>query len=73
VNGRGEGRGRLTARVAASVHRFTEVSRWLGHRSIEITHQIYGHLVPASWDRARTVLDNARKAGRHQPPPEIAC
>ena len=47
----------------------TEVSRWLGHKSIEVTHQIYGHLVPASWDRARTVLDDARRAGRHQPPP----
>ena len=28
----------------------TEVSRWLGHKSIEVTHQIYGHLVPTSWD-----------------------
>ena len=28
----------------------TEVSRWLGHKSIEVTHQIWGHLVPASWD-----------------------
>jgi site-specific recombinase XerD len=46
----------------------TEVSRWLGHRSIEVTHQIYGHLVPTSWERARTVLDNARRVGRHQPP-----
>jgi integrase len=46
----------------------TEVSRWLGHKSIEVTHQIYGHLVPASWDRARTVLDDARRAGRHHPP-----
>jgi integrase len=46
----------------------TEVSRWLGHKSIEVTHQIYGHLVPASWDRARTVLDDARRAGRHYPP-----
>jgi integrase len=45
----------------------TEVSRWLGHKSIEVTHQIYGHLVPASWDRARTVLDDARRAGRHEP------
>jgi Phage integrase family len=26
----------------------TEVSRWLGHNSIEVTHQIYGHLVPSS-------------------------
>ena len=46
----------------------TEVSRWLGHKSIEVTHQIYGHLVPASWDRARTVLDDARRAGRRHPP-----
>ena len=45
----------------------TEVSRWLGHKSIEVTHQIYGHLVPSSWDRARTVLDDAHRAGRQQP------
>lgn len=51
----------------------TEVSRWLGHRSIEVTHLIYGHLVPTSWDRARTALDNAHQAGRHQPLPETAC
>ncbi len=37
----------------------TEVSRWLGHKSIEVTHQIYGHLVPSSFDRARTALDAA--------------
>jgi integrase len=37
----------------------TEVSRWLGHKSIEVTHRIYGHLVPSSWDRARHVLDEA--------------
>jgi integrase len=47
----------------------TEVSRWLGHNSIEVTHQIYGHLVPASWDRARTVLDDARRVARHHPRP----
>lgn len=46
----------------------TEVSRWLGHKSIQVTHRIYGHLVPTSWDRTRTVLDDARRAGRHQPP-----
>jgi integrase len=37
----------------------TEVSRWLGHNSIEVTHQIYGHLAPSSLDRARTALDAA--------------
>ena len=35
------------------------MSRWLGHKSIEVTHQIYGHLVPISFDRARTALDAA--------------
>ena len=48
----------------------TEVSRWLGHKSIEVTHQIYGHLVPSSFDRARTALDNAYQKGRRQPPPK---
>jgi integrase len=37
----------------------TDVSRWLGHRSIEITYRIYGHLVPGSWTRARTLLHQA--------------
>jgi integrase len=44
----------------------TEVSRWLGHKSIEVTHQIYGHLVPSSFNRARTALDNAYQASRQQ-------
>jgi integrase len=46
----------------------TEVSRWLGHKSIEVTHQIYGHLVPSSFDRARTALDHAHQASRKQSP-----
>ena len=58
----------------------TEVSRWLGHKSIEVTHQIYGHLVPSSFDRARTALDTACHKSRRQlartpagPPADIAC
>jgi integrase len=35
----------------------TDVSKWLGHRDINVTHQIYSHLVPESWDRAREVLE----------------
>lgn len=35
----------------------TDVSKWLGHRNIQVTYGIYGHLVPESWDRARRVLD----------------
>lgn len=40
----------------------TDVSAWLGHRNIQTTYRIYGHLVPASWDRARNVLDEEWKA-----------
>lgn len=36
-----------------------EVSRWLGHKSIKTTVDVYGHLVPASWDRCRTVMQAA--------------
>jgi integrase len=35
----------------------TDVSRWLGHASIQTTFSIYGHLVPSSWDAAREALD----------------
>jgi integrase len=42
----------------------TEVSRWLGHRSIDTTHRIYGHIVPSSLDRARAVLDEAYQQAR---------
>jgi hypothetical protein len=45
----------------------TEVSRWLSHKSIEVTHQIYGHLVPSSFDRARIALDKAYQQGRRSP------
>ncbi|AQA13766.1 hypothetical protein BV401_28410 [Streptomyces malaysiensis subsp. malaysiensis] len=40
-----------------------EVSRWLGHRSIKTTVDVYGHLVPASWDRCRTVMQTALRPG----------
>jgi hypothetical protein len=32
----------------------TDVSRWLGHKSTEVTHRIYGHLVPGSWKTRET-------------------
>ncbi|TKA06328.1 tyrosine-type recombinase/integrase [Actinacidiphila oryziradicis] len=40
-----------------------EVSRWLGHRSIKTTVDVYGHLVPASWDRCRTTMQAALRPG----------
>jgi integrase len=37
----------------------SEVSRWLGHKSITATVDIYGHLVPEAGGRARDALDRA--------------
>ena len=37
----------------------SEVSRWLGHRSITTTVDLYGHLVPEARGRARDALDRA--------------
>ncbi len=42
----------------------TDVSRWLGHKTIEITYRIYGHLVPEAAGRARKILDEAYQAAR---------
>ena len=44
----------------------TDVSQWLGHRSIEVTYRIYRHLVPSTWDQARTILDQAFLDGAAQ-------
>jgi integrase len=51
----------------------TEVSRWLGHKSIEVTHQTYGHLIPASCDRARAVVDDAHRRQSPDNTPENPC
>lgn len=40
----------------------TDVSHWLGHRSIQTTFSIYGHLVPDSMDRGRKALDEEWEA-----------
>jgi integrase len=37
----------------------SEVSRWLGHKSITTTVDLYGHLVPEASARARDALDKA--------------
>ena len=42
----------------------SEVSRWLGHESITITVELYGHLVPEASGRARDALDNAFRLAR---------
>lgn len=36
-----------------------EVSRWLGHRSIQVTVDIYGHLTQEAPERFRTVMQDA--------------
>jgi integrase len=35
----------------------TDVSRWLGHKSVDLTYRIYSHFVPNAFDRAREILD----------------
>ena len=41
--------------------------------SIEVPHQIYGHLVPSSFDRARAALDTAYQSSRRQKPLRPPC
>ena len=36
----------------------TDVSRYLGHRSVDLTYRIYSHFIPSSLDTARNVLDS---------------
>ncbi|MCD9904296.1 tyrosine-type recombinase/integrase [Streptomyces sp. MT29] len=38
-----------------------EVSRWLGHRSVNTTTDVYGHLLPSAWDRCREALQQAMR------------
>ena len=44
----------------------SEVSRWLGHKSITTTVDPYGHLVPEASGRARAALDGAFAVARAQ-------
>jgi hypothetical protein len=45
----------------------SEVSRWLSHKSITTTVDLYGHLVPAASGRARDALDRAFARARMCP------
>jgi integrase len=45
----------------------SEVSRWLGHKSITTTVDLYGHLVPEASGRARDALDHAFRLARTCP------
>jgi integrase len=35
----------------------TDLAKWLGHKNINVTYAVYGHLVPSSLVRAVSVLD----------------
>lgn len=50
----------------------SEVSRWLGHKSITTTVDLYGHLVPEATARARDALDGAFAKARPRVCPESA-
>jgi integrase len=45
----------------------SEVSRWLGHKSITTTVDLYGHLVPEASARARDALDKAFRSALDVP------
>ena len=45
----------------------SELSRWLGHKSITTTVDLYGHLVPEVSGRARDALDSTFGAGTCAP------
>jgi integrase len=45
----------------------SEVSRWLGHKSITTTVDLYGHLVPETSGRARDPLDKAFRSALNVP------
>ncbi len=36
-----------------------EVAHWVGHRDINVTHAVYGHLLPDAWTRGREALELA--------------
>jgi integrase len=36
----------------------TDVAAWLGHKTIDITYRIYGHLVPSAASKTRDVLEH---------------
>ncbi|WP_247745494.1 tyrosine-type recombinase/integrase [Streptomyces oryzae] len=44
-----------------------EVSHWRGHKTIKTTVDVYGHLIPASWDRCRTVMHQALRPNTPTP------
>jgi integrase len=46
----------VSALLARSVP-ITDVAQWVGHKDINVTYAIYGHLVPNAADRAVSVLD----------------
>jgi hypothetical protein len=56
-------RGFFASKALANGVPIHEVSRWLGHRSTEVTVDIYGHLVLRAWHRCREVLQNAMRPG----------
>jgi hypothetical protein len=44
-----------------------QVSRWLGHSTVQITADVYGHLFPETNDLVMGRLDKALRAALPQP------
>jgi hypothetical protein len=49
-----------------------QVSRWLGHSTVQITADVYGHLFPETNDLVIGRLDHALRAALPQPTDAIA-
>jgi hypothetical protein len=45
----------------------------LGHADANTTRRYLRNLVPSSWDRARTALDDAYQENRRRQPPGKRC
>jgi integrase len=46
----------LSTSLARGVQ-ITELAHFLGHRDINVTHQVYGHLLPSAAKRAVAALE----------------
>jgi integrase len=52
--------GRVAKLLSTSLARgvqITELAHFLGHRDINVTHQVYGHLLPSAAKRAVAALE----------------
>ncbi|SOD73459.1 site-specific recombinase XerD [Jatrophihabitans sp. GAS493] len=52
--------------IASGVTEPLRLARWAGHRSINTTYRVYGHLLPEDANPTRTALEAIRSAARQE-------